>query len=107
MKLTDFENNINIFILELKKSKLYTEYKKIDNEILNNEKLKELSTKRDKLYEQYSSDLNNTSLLIDAKKLHDEINSFKIVKKYYIYQKKIKKILSIIDNNIIKEVKND
>ena len=107
MKLTDFENNINIFILELKKSKLYKEYKKIDNEILNNEKLKELSTKRDKLYEQYSSDLNNTSLLVEAKKIHDEINSSKIVKKYYIYQKKIKKILSIIDKNIIKEVKND
>ena len=107
MKLTDFENDINNFILELKESDLYKKYKEIDNAILNDERIIKLSKERDKLYEQYASDLNNNDLLIKAKKLHDEINSFDIVKKYYEYKKKIVKALSLIDKGIIKEVTYD
>lgn len=107
MNLIDFEKDIEEFISQLMESKLYKEYKKIDDEISNNINIINLSKERDKLYEKYSLDMSDDKLLIEAKNINDKIQEFDIVKKYYIYRKKIKNILSIIDKEIIKEVVND
>lgn len=104
MKYIEFVNLIDEFISSLKESDIYLKYQELDLQISKDSKIISLAKKRDKLYDTYSSDRSKKEILIDAKKIHDEINSFDIVKEYYSYQKQIRDILSILNENIYKKV---
>ena len=104
MNLQSFIQEIDNFISSLLSSEIYLKYKELDLEISSDSEIASLVKERNSFYDSFSLDRSKKENLVSAKKVHDKIISLPKVKEYYYYQKKIRDILSIINEQIYKEV---
>ncbi len=107
MKTEEFSEIVNSFINLFKKSDLYFEYKKIDNQIYENKEIIELSKKKEELINNFSHAQNETEeeeILIKLGKIVDEINSYELCHKYYSLRSRIKSELEPIVQNILEKI---
>ena len=108
MNIQEFKDSEIDFIEEFKNSSLYKRNKELSNLISLNDELNKLAEERDNLYYLASSEEDEEKkreYLVKAKENNDKINDNELVKEYLQTYNELKKILNIINEGILKDLK--
>ena len=112
MSLDEFNEELEKFKLDLINSEIYKEYIKADRDIYEDKKAIELSLKKDELEKElnYLYTGEESKILIDEKmkkinEIQKELYSLESVKRYLELRMKLKEVLSVLEQGILRSVK--
>lgn len=112
MSLDEFNEELEKFKLDLINSEIYKEYIKADRVIYEDKKAIELSLKKDELEKElnYLYTGEESKILIDEKmkkinEIQKELYSLESVKRYMELRMKLKEVLSVLEQGILRSVK--
>ena len=112
MSLDEFNEELEKFKLDLINSEIYKEYIKADRAIYEYKKAIELSLKKDELEKElnYLYTGEESKILIDEKmkkinEIQKELYSLESVKRYMELRMKLKEVLSVLEQGILRSVK--
>ncbi|HCY67366.1 MAG TPA: hypothetical protein DHU62_01340 [Firmicutes bacterium] len=112
MSLDEFNEELEKFKLDLINSEIYKEYIKADRTIYEDKKAIELSLKKDELEKElnYLYTGEESKILIDEKmkkinEIQKELYSLESVKRYMELRMKLKEVLSVLEQGILRSVK--
>lgn len=112
MSLDEFNEELEKFKLDLINSEIYKEYIKADRAIYEDKKAIELFLKKDELEKElnYLYTGEESKILIDEKmkkinEIQKELYSLESVKRYMELRMKLKEVLSVLEQGILRSVK--
>lgn len=112
MSLDEFNEELEKFKLDLINSEIYKEYIKADRAIYEDKNAVELSLKKDELEKElnYLYTGEDSKILIDEKmkkinEIQKELYSLESVKRYMELRMKLKEVLSVLEQGILRSVK--
>ena len=112
MSLDEFNEELEKFKLDLINYEIYKEYIKADRAIYEDKKAIELSLKKDELEKElnYLYTGEESKILIDEKmkkinEIQQELYSLESVKRYMELRMKLKEVLSVLEQGILRSVK--
>ena len=108
MTSNKFKDEMDSFIFDLLDSKLYKNYLQCKKKMEEDEDLKKLSEKRSNLFlkaHEENDENKKREYLLEFSKLTDEIKGSQLYIDYFNSYKKVKDILSIINEGIISKIK--